>query len=108
LGTVMTTHDVLIALGPGGTSELAERALAFLGQLELGGLAEVSDLLGKSPQSVGHWIAGRRHPTAPDGAPFPEPLVILAATPVWDLDAVRQWAKHVGIRPLGTSGRADG
>jgi hypothetical protein len=108
----MTKHDVLIALGPGGTTELAERVLALLDaqtqawfdatertltDLELGGLAEVSELLGKSPQSVGHWIAGRRHPGQSSGAPFPESLVTLSATPVWDLGAIREWAADVGL-----------
>jgi hypothetical protein len=110
---MLDIHEVLVALGPGGTTELAERVLAMLqdrdkaclesvetvlGRLELAGLAEVCAELGKSRQVVGHWIAGRRTPLP--GAvvhPFPEPVITLSATPVWDLVAVREWGRAVGI-----------
>jgi len=103
----MNKHEVLVALGPGGTTELAERVLLLLdgqmaavekvlGDLELGGLSEVCELLGHSRQTVGHWIAGRRHPGV-GGIPFPKPLVTLSATPVWDLAEVRQWGRLVEI-----------
>lgn len=112
----MDKHQVLLALGPGGTTDLAERVLAMLqerdancleavqleavqkvlGDLELGGLAEVCTVLGSSRQTVGHWIAGRRRPHR--GAPdFPEPLVVLSATPVWDLATVREWRHDAGL-----------
>lgn len=106
----MDRQAVLMALGPGGTTELAERVLVLLEQAaadwqrefidpyqepELAGLAEVCAELGHSRQTVGHWIAGRR--TAPSATPFPEPLVTLSATPVWDLVAVREWGRAVGI-----------
>jgi hypothetical protein len=103
---MMTKHEVLVALGPGGTTELAERVLILLdglgqapGSPELGGLAEVCACLGKSRQQVGHWIAGRRMPRnlLRDPPAFPEPLVTLSATPVWDLATVRHWGLLVGI-----------
>jgi hypothetical protein len=96
-------HAMLVALGPGGTRELAERALAFSNErlateslftvtkmaVELGGTQEVCALLGVGKAWLGHVIAGRR-PTPPVLAP--EPLVTLAATPVWDLADWREWA----------------
>jgi hypothetical protein len=100
---MMTRHEVLVALGPGGTTELADRVVELLGQQggppELGGLAEVCACLGKSRQQVGHWIAGRRMPRGVFHQPpaFPEPLVTLSATPVWDLSTVRSWGRLVGI-----------
>jgi hypothetical protein len=100
-------HAVLVRLGPGGTRELAEAALAMirerdavclesvqtvLGNLELGGLSEVCTVLGKKRQAAGHWISGRHGPGG-----FPEPLWNLAATPVWNLAEVRAWAVNVGV-----------
>jgi hypothetical protein len=104
----MDKHSILVALGPGGTTELAERVLELLaaqmaavetvlGELELGGLAEVCAVLGRSRQTVGHWISGRRWPNDNVIAPFPDPIVHLSATPVWDLATVRAWAADVGI-----------
>jgi len=110
---MMTRHEVLLALGPGGTTELAERVLQLIAtheahwlvatetvlcRLELGGLSEVCRLLGESRQTVGHWIAGRRWPTGHPTPHFPEPLVTLDATPVWDLATVREWAAEVGLQ----------
>ena len=110
-------HAMLVSLGPGGTRELAERALTVvyatvaererawldstekvLGRLELGGLAEVCRLLGETRQTVGHWIAGRRRPPSKNTPPFPSPLVTLDATPVWNLQDVRGWAFDVGLQ----------
>jgi predicted DNA-binding transcriptional regulator AlpA len=90
-------HQVLVALGPGGTTDLAERVLELLQAQpapvpELGGLAEVCAVLGRSRQTVGHWISGRRGPGG-----FPEPLVVLSATPVWDLAQVREWSRNVDL-----------
>jgi hypothetical protein len=106
----MDKHSILVALGPGGTTELAERVLELLaaqmaavetvlGELELGGLAEVCELLGRSRQTVGHWAAGRRMPRMVHKVPprFPDPIVHLSATPVWDLATVRAWAADVGL-----------
>jgi hypothetical protein len=87
---------MLIALGPGGTTELAERALQYARTLtmrtipvrrpEPGGLTEVAAELGVSRQTVGHWIAGRRGP-----GNFPEPRWSLAQGKVWELAEVREW-----------------
>lgn len=100
MGT-MDRHQVLVALGPGGTTELAERVLELLEAQarpapDPVGLAEVCAELGKSRQVVGHWVAGRRGPGG-----FPEPLKHLAATTLWDLSEVRRWGVAVGIlQPL--------
>jgi hypothetical protein len=98
-------HAMLVALGPGGTRELAERALAYhrerlaleslfvepvLG-LSLGGTAEVCERLGVSKAWLGHVIAGRRPTPA---VLTPEPLVTLTATPVWDLADWDAWAER--------------
>lgn len=112
MGT-MDRHQVLVALGPGGTTELAERVLVLLESQslavpELGGLAEVCAELGKSRQVVGHWVAGRRTPLP--GAvrrPFPEPIKHLAATTLWDLAEVRRWGVAVGILDLAESSVED-
>lgn len=103
---------MLVALGPGGTRELAERALAHakasIGPTidlaresateELGGLAEVCTELGVTKRWLGHVIAGRR-PVPP--VLTPEPLVTLSATPVWDLADWREWATVNGaLLPL--------
>jgi hypothetical protein len=95
---------MLVALGDGGTTELAERALEYLDglladqqaagvraemvapELEIGGVAEVTRALGVSRQTVGHWLAGRRQPPFP----FPEPTWVLDATPVWNMALIRQ------------------
>jgi len=97
---------MLVALGPGGTRELAERALVVahayrdhaiqaagtvLGRLELGGTAEVCERLGVSKAWLGHVIAGRRPTPA---VLTPEPLVTLTATPVWDLADWDVWAER--------------
>lgn len=79
-------HAMLVALGDGGTVELAERALAHADayhypNVTIGGLAEVAEHLGCSKAEIGHWLAGRR--------PAPEWFVLptwnIAAGPVWDM-----------------------
>lgn len=107
----MTRHEVLLALGPGGTMDIADRVIQLLAQQEahlsqvdpfadltyqpeLGGMAEVCAALGTTPQKVGHWIAGRLGDL---DLAFPDPLVVLAIGPVWELKAVRGWGKFVGL-----------
>lgn len=52
---------------------------------DMAGVAELSEELGMSRQSICNWAAGRaRHD-------FPAPLFRLKATPVWSRAAVRQW-----------------
>lgn len=93
-----------MALGDGGTVDMAERVVAYLDgleadrqaagvrvemvvpELEIGGVAEVTRALGVSRQTVGHWLAGRRRPPFP----FPEPGWVLDATPVWNMALIRQ------------------
>jgi len=97
---------MLVALGPGGTRELAERALehvhhqvaSIVGEIKtravfptLGGTAEVCERLGVTKAWLGHVIAGRR-PVPP--VLTPEPLVTLTATPVWDLAQWDAWAER--------------
>lgn len=87
------TRAMLVALGDGGTVELAERAVAFARRhrppLVLGGLHEVCLELGESRQTVGHWLAGRRTPPVP----FPEPGWRVKVTPLWDMDELRRTVK---------------
>jgi hypothetical protein len=86
---------MLVALGPGGTRELAERALGFLDGIRafedgrydwMGGLAEVAELLDRSRPAVSNWNATPKLAT-------PEPLRRLTATPVWDLRHWREWGR---------------
>jgi hypothetical protein len=97
---------MLVALGPGGTRELAERALQYvltrearwraatetvLERWELGGTAEVCERLGVGKAWLGHVIAGRRPTPA---ITTPVPLVTLSATPVWDMADWDEWAER--------------
>lgn len=49
----------------------------------LGGITEVALQQGASRQQVGNWLARRPDP--------PEPVLELAATPVYDLDEMARW-----------------
>lgn len=94
---------MLMALGPGGTTELAERALAHgisavRASPELGGVSEVAALLGESRQTVGHWIAGRRGP-----GQFPDPIVEISAGKIWDLKTIREWRENILMPSLESS-----
>lgn len=86
---------MLVALGPGGTRELAERALGFVDAQDsgtrdyswMGGLAEVAALLDRSRPAVSNWMG-------PDSKLVtPQPVRRLSATPVWDLRQWREWAR---------------
>lgn len=86
---------MLTALGPGGTRELAERALGWAdahasdagrGYEWMGGLAEVAALVDRTRPAVANWNATPKLST-------PEPLRRLTATPVWDLRAWREWGR---------------
>jgi hypothetical protein len=101
--------DMIRALGPGGTRELAERALAWHGAgtpdySRLGGLKEVAELVDRSIQGVTYW---RKQPKLAT----PEPLFKLGATPVWDLEHWVAWGvahdELVGPKfdPFGTGQR---
>lgn len=50
----------------------------------IGGTAEVANLLGCPKQQI-HALRKRKD--------FPQPVVTLAATPLWDLDQIREFAK---------------
>ena len=56
---------------------------------KLGGVAEISEILGCAKQQI---VALRRTTT------FPEPVTVLASTPVWDLDEIESfkacWKRH--------------
>lgn len=99
------TRGMLMALGDGGTVEMATRALAHvdgkdvdlevanlrsrarvLAELELGGVTEVAGVLQVSRQTIGHWVAGRR----PGPFAFPPPSWHLVSGPVWDMSLIRQ------------------
>jgi predicted DNA-binding transcriptional regulator AlpA len=57
--------------------------------LELVGLAEVAEMLGKSRRQASRLTAR---------ADFPKPVVVLRATPVWRKVDVEAWAKHAPLR----------
>ena len=86
------TRQVLLALGNGGTMEMAQSVTAFIltsnlpavSPGNLVGLAEVATMTGRSKQTVCNWI-GR----GTQG--FPAPFVHLAATKVWDREQVTVW-----------------
>lgn len=97
---------MLVALGPGGTRELAERALEHArareaarmvtwpsqgSPMELVGTAEVCLALGVTKQWLGHVIAGRRPVPA---VITPRPIATLTATPVWSMADWRGWAER--------------
>ena len=54
------------------------------------GTREVAEAMGVSRQAVSNWKAGR------SSHGFPEPLVTLAATPVWEAHLVDAWALSEG------------
>jgi hypothetical protein len=91
-------REMIVALGPGGTRPLAERALAYaqtslVGAPDfsrLGGLAEVAALVDKSRQAVSNWIGPHSKLTPP------EPEFRTTATPIWDL---RKWAEWGRAHP---------
>jgi hypothetical protein len=108
MGYEEDVREALVALGPGGTRELAERALQYaatvavrhalvssetdrLGVWELGGTAEVCDRLGVTKQWLGHVLAGRRPTPA---VLTPRPIATLTATPVWDMGDWDHWAER--------------
>lgn len=82
---------MLTALGPGGTRELAERALAYHSGgtpvwSDLGGLAEVAALVDRKRPVVSNW-------NATPGLRTPAPLFRLTATPVWSLSQWREFGR---------------
>jgi hypothetical protein len=58
---------------------------------DLVGRQEIAEQLGVTVAAVDTWR--RRYPT------FPEPLVILSATPIWRWSAVSSWARSTPRRP---------
>lgn len=83
---------MLVALGPGGTRELAERALAFATRMtppayeRLGGLSEVARLVDRQRPVVSNW-------NATESLHTPEPVLRTTATPIWDLRAWREFGR---------------
>jgi hypothetical protein len=60
-------------------------------RLRLAGLAEVAELLGVSKRSASRYA---------QRSDFPEPIVRLAAGPIWNADDVETWAaKQPPFRP---------
>lgn len=55
---------------------------------DLGGVAELAGDLGVSKQQISNYAAGRSRPDTG----FPDPVVRLAATPIWSRSEVRLWA----------------
>jgi len=51
------------------------------------GITEIAEMLGVSRQRVGQLAAT---------ASFPEPAARLAAGPVWEREAVEEWARSTG------------
>ena len=56
-----------------------------MAKLDLVGLAEVAEMLGTSRRQAIRWTQRKD---------FPEPLVRLAATPVWEAREVRRWKRE--------------
>lgn len=86
------THEILVTLGTGGTTEMAERVHAWvaghwpgLKPADIIGLAEVAHIIGR-PTTV-----AKRITSDPDQS-FPAPVTTLAATPIWDRNQVQTWA----------------
>lgn len=102
---------MLVALGPGGTRELAERALAYADASlrpdyrRLGGLAEVAKLVDRSRPAVSNWNATPHLQT-------PAPVFTVTATPIWDLGHWVVWGvahpdlMGEGFDPFGEGIRA--
>lgn len=84
-------RSMLVALGPGGTRDLAENALAWLGASapdysRLGGLAEVAALVDRKRPVVSNW-------NATESLKTPEPVFRVTATPIWDLEHWRDFGR---------------
>jgi hypothetical protein len=95
----MDIADRVIQLLAQQEAVLMEATRTVLGRWELGGKAEVCTALGCTRQNLDHWIAGRRSPD-PLADPFPDPVLELDATPVWDLVQVGLWGVSVGLLDL--------
>jgi hypothetical protein len=90
-------QQMLIALGPGGTRDLAERALAHADTAvtpapvweRMGGLYEVAALCDRSRAAVSGWATAK-------SSTVPAPKFKLEATPVWDL---LEWLEYGRANP---------
>lgn len=96
---------VLIALGDGGTTEMADRIVHWLREEyasgvrpeDLAGTSEVAAMLGVSKQTLCNWVAR-------DTVDFPPAVAHLAATRVWNRIQVAAWqADHPDIKTGGLS-----
>lgn len=85
-------HQVLTVLGDGGTTDMAQRVVTWLAAdpsalgvatRNIAGLSEVATVLAKPKATVSAWRKGDYS--------FPEPFLVLACGPLWDLEQVRRW-----------------
>lgn len=85
-----SVRSLLEALGDGATREHAERALMWSGTkvdpARLGGLSEVAARIGRPKNVVCNWITRGTFS-------FPRPIAELAATKIFDMDAIDAWAQ---------------
>lgn len=85
-------HRVLIILGDGGTTDMADRVIHWLATEhvpgvrpeDILGLSEVAGMIGRSKQLVCNWMAQ-------PAKLFPAPIVELAATKIWHREQVQTW-----------------
>jgi predicted DNA-binding transcriptional regulator AlpA len=84
-------HRILVALGDGGTMDMADRIVDLVGVLatehlerELLGLHEVAELMGVSTNTVSMRAAR-------PGMNFPAPIVTLVATRIWSREQIEEW-----------------
>jgi len=83
-------RTLLLVLGDGGTTAMAERLMAYLDERvrpeDIVGLAEIASRLGVTKQRLWNWTGYR-------DTHFPPPIAQLATGRVYDWTQVQTWAQ---------------